>query len=129
MFTARFQPVSNRADWSTAIRIFDKATGDLCDATGGDVPLTWTLCAHLKGGRYGWPSLQGSTSTGEITAPSLGILAIFFPATTMGGLEPGSYDISLLVTNGIFTTEIFVGLLPVIGRHLGLPSGYGSFYR
>jgi hypothetical protein len=123
MFQARFKPISNQSDWSTAIQFNDKASGTPVDITGGGSPAnSFTLALQLAG-TCNAPALQGSTATGELTTPSLGILLIYFPVGRMQSLTPGSYRVGLTVTNAIFTTEIFLGLLPVVNGIVGQSAG------
>jgi hypothetical protein len=133
MFSLRFKPVANTADWLCNVQMTDKATGELLDLTGGSVPLTWTIEARLVGKRplRPWLSASSTDGSGALTTPALGILQIFFPVTQMQSLEPGSYEISLIVTNGIFTRQMSLGLLPVVGREISIATGYaigGNWY-
>jgi hypothetical protein len=113
MFQARFRPVSNQSDWATPMQFNDKASGTPIDITGEDVPNSFVLALQLAGASNG-PALTGSTATGELTLPSLGILQVFFPAARMQALAPGSYDVGLTVTNGINTAQILLGRLPIV---------------
>ena len=128
MFAARFKPVSNQADWQSLIQITDKATGALLDLTGGTTPLTWTIEARLQGERWLRPWLKAATGDGSgyLSVAGLGLLQILFPVTVMQGLEIGSYEMFLGVTNGTLTRQIYLGLLPVVGKHTRLAPGYGS---
>ena len=129
MFTAKFLPISNNADWSCNISFADKATGEPIDLTGGDVPNSFAFVAQPLQNRWvvnsslvGSSSLTGSSTTGEITIVSLGLLNLFFPATRMRTLGTGSYRCGLTITNlptGPYTIEIFLGLLPVLDGILG----------
>lgn len=121
MFTARFKPLSNQSDWSTACLFNDKATGTPITLTG----ITFTLQLQLIGSSRNnnsnstGASLVGSTGSGELTLPSLGILQIFFPVTRIQVLQPGSYDVGLTMTNGIFTAQVIIGRLPIISGIIG----------
>lgn len=135
MFAARFRPVSNLADWQTIVQMTDVATGDLLDLTGGSTPLTWTIEARLQNYRNRplRPWLQASTGdgSGSLTVLGLGLLQIFFAASVMQAMEPGSYEVRLTVTNGTYTRQIWTGLLPVTGREISIGQGYslgGQFY-
>jgi hypothetical protein len=123
MFTAKFSPTSNAADWSTNISFTDKATGEAIDLTGGNVPNSFTFIAQPMQNRWSTNSaLVGSSATGEVTVVSLGLLNIFFPATRMNTLGAGSYRCGLTITNlptGPYTIEVFLGLLPVLDGILG----------
>jgi hypothetical protein len=127
MFNVRLKPITNFADWLTAIQMTERSTGELLDLTGGDVPLTWTLEVRLQGGRWlrPWIKTDSSDGSGQLTVAALGVLQIFIPAAVMEGLEPGSYGMSLTVTNGVFTRQIFTGLLPIVGQHVSIAPGYG----
>jgi hypothetical protein len=118
MFQARFKPVTNQSDWATSIQFNDKATGMPIDITGDDMPNSFALAVQLVGDGN-MPALTGSTATGELTLPSLGILQIFFPAARMQVLTPGSYDVGLTVTNGVNTAQILLGRLPLVNGIVG----------
>jgi hypothetical protein len=133
MFSLRFKPVSNQADWLCNVQMTDKATGELLDLTGGSAPLTWTIEARLVGRRplRPWLAASSTDGSGALTVAGLGILKIWFPVAQMQSLEPGSYEISLIVTNGAFTRQMSLGLLPVVGREISISTGYaigGSWY-
>lgn len=128
MFNFRTKPVSNQADWLMFIQMTDKNTGELLDLTGGDVPLTWTIEARLQGDRWLRPYLQASTGDGSgcLYVAALGVLGVFFPAAIMEGVELGSYDLFLGVTNGVYTRQVSLGLMPVTGKHISIAPGYGQ---
>ena len=127
MFQARFKPVTNQSDWATSIQFNDKATGTPIDITGDDVPLSFNL-ALKPVGEGNAAALTGSTATGELTLPSLGILQIFFPAARMQALTPGSYDVGLTVTNGLNTAQILLGRLPIVNGIVGQTAGATGDY-
>jgi hypothetical protein len=127
MFQARFKPVTNQSDWATSIQFNDKASGAPIDITGDDLPLSFNL-ALKPVGEGNTPSLTGSTATGELTLPSLGILQIFFPASRMQALSPGSYDVGLTVTNGLNTAQILLGRLPIVNGIVGQSAGTTGDY-
>ena len=127
MFQARFKPVTNQSDWATSIQFNDKASGTPMDITGDDVPLSFNL-ALKPVGEGNSPALTGSTATGELTLPSLGILQIFFPASRMQALTPGSYDVGLTVTNGLNTAQILLGRLPIVNGIVGPSAGTTGDY-
>lgn len=126
MFTARLRAITNKADWSTAIQINDKATGTPVDLTGDSFSLALRLRQGNSGQNawpnsasyYDWsasaPDLTGSTATGEITNPSVGILQVYFPVGRIQSLRPGTYDLGLTVTNGVFTMQVAIGTLPIV---------------
>jgi hypothetical protein len=126
MFNVRLKPVSNQADWVCFMQMTDKDTGELLDLTGGSVPLTWTFEARLQGGRWLRPFLQTSSDdgSGQIYVAALGVLGLNFPVATMQALEVGSYELFLGVTNGVFTRQISLGLLPVVGKSVSIAPGY-----
>lgn len=130
MFNVRLKPITNLADWQSFVQITSKNTGELLDLTGGDVPLTWTIMVQLQADRGARPWLKASTGdgSGQLYVAALGVLGIFFPASITAGLEPGSYRMSLTVANGVFTRQIFAGLLPVVGQHTSIAPGYGAGY-
>lgn len=127
MFRSRLKPISNQADWTCFIQMTDKDTGALLDLTGGSTPLTWTLEARLQGGRYARPWLQiaSDDGSGQLYVAALGVLGIWVPVGTMQSFEMGSYELFLGVTNGVFTRQISLGLLPIIGKSVGMASAYG----
>jgi len=120
MFNARFKPVSNQADWATALFFNDRATGSAIDLTG----LAFMLAAQLLG-QPNAPALIGSTATGELTNPSLGVLQVYFPASRMQGLTPGSYQVGMTVfqVSSGFTVQAMLGLLPVVAGLTGPSPG------
>lgn len=133
MFQTRFKPVSNQADWDTLIQMTDRATGELLDLTGGAKPLTWTVEARLQGKRYlrPWLSAASNDGSGYLTIQGPGLLRIWFPVAIMGSMEPGSYRMTLIVTDQTLTRQIALGLLPVVGREISIGAGYslgGGFY-
>ncbi len=124
MFNARFKPVSNQADWATALVFNDRATGTPVDLTG----LSFSLAAQLLG-QQNAPTLIGGTSTGELTNPSLGVLQVYFPASRMIGLTPGSYQVGMTVfqASSGFTVQVLLGVLPVIAGLVGPSPGPKSW--
>src|ERR1700738_3898149 len=111
MINARFKPISNQSDWSTACVINDRATGTPIDLTN---IVTITLAVQMIN-QPNNPILTGSLTTGEITKPSLGIIQIYFPATRMQALTPGSYQVGMILADAVpRTVELFLGLLPVV---------------
>jgi hypothetical protein len=114
-FTAKFKPVSNQGDWSTWVHMFDRATGEDLDLSA----LAFQLAAvELSCGA----ALTGSSSTGELSVPSLGYLQIFFPVTRMQAMPPGSYRVGLTMANGVYTRQLILGLLPIVAGIVGLSS-------
>lgn len=133
MFGAKFRPVSNLADWETICQLTDRATGELLDLTGGAKPLTWTIVAKLQNERYlrPWLTAASNDGSGYLTIIGPGLLRIWFPAAVMGSMQPGSYQVTLVVTDGTLTRQIWIGLLPVIGNEISIGAGYslaGGFY-
>ena len=116
MFKARFKPVSNQADWATALSFNDRIMGTPVDLTG----LSFTLAAQLAG-QPNAPTLNGSTATGELASPTLGVLQIYFPAARMQGLTPGSYRVGMTVfqASSGFTVQVALGILPVLAGITG----------
>lgn len=133
MFQARFKVVSNLADWESLIQMTDRATGDLLDLTGGSMPLIWSIEARLQGERYlrPWLSAASNDGSGSLTVQGPGLLRIWFPAAVMSAMTPGSYIVTLIVTDGTLTRQIWAGLLPVIGKDISIGQGYslgGAYY-
>lgn len=133
MFGTRFKPVSNQADWQSIVQMTDKATGALLDLTGGSTPLIWTVEARLQNERplRPWLTAASNDGSGYLTVLGLGLLQIWFPVAVMQAMEPGSYNVTLIVTNGVYTRQIWLGLLPVSGRKISIGQGYslgGAFY-
>jgi hypothetical protein len=120
MFKARFKPVSNQADWATTLTFNDRIAGTPIDITG----LSFTLTAQLLGCQNA-PTLNGSTATGELTNPSLGVLQVYFPASRMQGLTPGSYQVGMTVfqASSGYTVQVMLGILPVIAGIVGMSPG------
>lgn len=128
MFNTRLKPVSNQGDWLCFIQMTDKDSGALLDLTGGSTPLSWTLEARLQGGRPSRAFIRISTAdaSGQLYVAALGVLGIWVPVGNMQTLEVGSYQIFLGVTNGAFTRQISLGLLPIIGKPVNIASAYGT---
>jgi hypothetical protein len=88
--------------------------------TGEDLDLS-TLAFNLAAVELSCGvALVGSSSTGELTAPSLGYLQIFFPVGRMQAMPPGSYRVGLTMANGIYTRQLILGLLPIVAGIVGL---------
>jgi hypothetical protein len=120
MFKARFKPVSNQADWASAITFNDRTTGlpiDLSD-------LTFSVAAQLLN-QQNSPTLVGSTDTGELTNPTTGVLQLYFPASRMQGLTPGSYQVGMTVNQASSgrTVQVLLGILPVLAGFTGPSAG------
>jgi len=47
----------------------------------------------------------------------------------MQTLQTGSYQVYLIATNGTFTRQIYIGLLPVLGDPIYVGADYGFGYR
>jgi hypothetical protein len=120
MYLTKFHPVSNQGDWATWVLMSDRASGQPLDLSS----LSFALAAVRQ---QGCDALTGSSSTGELTNPSTGYLQIFFPVARMQALPPGSYKVGLTMSNGAYTRQLILGLLPVVSGVVNMP-GYGDDY-
>ena len=109
----------------------DKTSGELIDLSGGATPITWTLKARLIGKvKPGYAQINiDNAGLGGITLQGPGVMAIYVPASVMATLQTGSYQVYLIATNGTFTRQIYIGLLPVIGDPIYVGADYGFGYR
>lgn len=109
MYEARFEPVSNRADWPQPFEIIDDDTGEtVTDFTGVSV-----LVEVREKGCWS-PRLSASIENGKITDQGNGILEWMFPRTDMTSLCAGSYEIGVTVERDDLTTQYLIGTVPVI---------------
>src|SRR6516162_6216466 len=95
---------SNREDWIGTYRLLDDDAGTVVDIS--DCQIFMTVLKHSRNpnyyrdGYYGriYPNaiiLTGSTATGEITVPQLGVFQWIFSADRMNGLPQGQYEIGI----------------------------------
>lgn len=109
MYDARFEPVSNRADWPQPFEIVDDDTGEtVTDFTGVSV-----LVEVREQGCYS-PRLSASIDNGKITDQGNGVLEWLFPRTDMTGLCAGTYEIGVTIERDDFTTQYLIGVVPVV---------------
>jgi len=108
MYHINFQPQSNRASW-VLIGELKTTDGDLFDLTG--CAMVFQI-SDIDGGSR----LTASTDNGKITYIDVGRFRWFFTRDEMRGLEPGTYDTGLTLTNddGTQTVQLSVGPLPVV---------------
>lgn len=109
MFEARFESVSNRADWSESFEIIDGDTGEtVTDLTGVSV-----VVEVREPGCFS-PRLSASTDNGKIIDRGDGVLEWTFSRSEMTALCPGPYEIGVTLERDDFTSQYLIGVLPVV---------------
>lgn len=109
MFDARFEPVSNRADWAQTFEIIDDDNGTIItDFTGVSV-----LIEVREQGCFS-PRLSASFDNGKVTDQGNGILEWLFPRSEMVGVCAGSYEIGVTIERDDFTSQFIIGVVPVV---------------
>ncbi|GEC33564.1 hypothetical protein N181_25250 [Sinorhizobium fredii USDA 205] len=109
MFEARFEQVSNRADWVQPFEIVDDDTGEtITDFTGVEV----TIEVREQGSSYA--RLSASIDNGKITDLGNGVLEWQFPRSDMTGLCSGSYEIGVTIERDDLTTQYLIGIVPIV---------------
>lgn len=108
MFGGSLGTISNQADWSDTVYVFDENTSDPIDLTGDTIT--------MKVARA--PSsivLTASTSAGEITLPDTGYFSWSIPASRMTQLCAGTYRVSIILNRTGETLQFFLGTVTVEG--------------
>jgi hypothetical protein len=108
MYHVNFPPQSNRASWVFIGQVMDLEE-NLLDIAACSMVFQIT-------DKHGSPRLEASTANGKITYVDTGTFRWFFTLEEMRGLEPGTYDTGLTLTNddGTQTIQLSVGPLPVV---------------
>lgn len=109
MYDARFQPVSNRADWIQPFEIIDDSTGEvITDLSGVSVIIE----VREQGSCYA--RLSGTTDNGKVTDLGGGVMQWFFPRSEMIGVCPNTYEVGLTFERDDVTTQILIGIVPIV---------------
>lgn len=109
MYEARFEPVSNRADWSQPFEIVDEDTGEtVTDLTG------LSVLVEVREPGTCYARLSASIDNGKITDQGGGVLEWLFPRSDMTGLCPQSYEIGITLERDDFTTQYLIGIVPIV---------------
>jgi hypothetical protein len=108
MYQITFPIQSNRASW-----LF---VGQVMDLDNAPIDLTNCSMEFQISDRQGGTRLLASTGNGKITYVDIGTFRWFFTLAEMHGLEPGTYDTGLTLTNddGTQTLQLSVGPLPIV---------------
>lgn len=109
MIHVHFQPVSNREDWQETFQVSEEEDGSLIDITGAEITVTVrhrSTQTEILSGEVG----DGAT----LTDPTNGEFEIEFLATDMSSVDPGTYDVGLVLVLAGGTTQILLGTLPVL---------------
>ncbi len=121
MYTGYLDTITNRADWNTTIQIVDADTEEPVDLTGVDAYMQVVTCPSNNDCGpcdYGFSgcsaALSGSTEDGRISISSDGVLSWSFPASSLRGLCPQTYDIGVILKKDEQTTQLFLGKVTVL---------------
>jgi hypothetical protein len=108
MYQINFLPTSNRASWLFVGQVidYDNAPIDIADCS----------MVFQISDRDGGTRLMASTANGKITYVDIGTFRWFFTLAEMHGLQAGTYDTGLTLTNddGTQTLQLSVGPLPIL---------------
>lgn len=107
MLNGTLGTVSNRATWTDGFELIDGQTDALMDLD--TVAVSMKLAREPEGPAV----LTGSTETGELTIPGLGLVAFRFEAEQMQALRAGTYCAVVRLDRGGDTDDIFLGTLAV----------------
>jgi hypothetical protein len=107
MYGGSLGQISNRATWTNGFEIIDAQTDDLMDLTGATITMK---VARLP---CRTTVLTGSTTTGELAIPGLGLVDFRFEASQMTGFCVGTYDASILIDRAGDTDQLFLGTVAV----------------
>jgi hypothetical protein len=112
--SSTWPPQSKRADFSAVIELLDQNNLPI-DLTGAGLLVQvnpqipgYGNTAHPTGGQ---PSayLAGSLDDGVLMVVGPGAFSIYFAASRLSGLVPGSYDIGLTATRDGMTEQLSIG--------------------
>ena len=108
MYHVTFPAQSNRASW-----VF---IGQVMDLEENPIDISACGLVFQVSDKGCGPRLTASTANGKITYVDIDKFRWFFTLDEMRGLEPGTYDTGLTLTNddGTQTIQLSVGPLPVV---------------
>jgi hypothetical protein len=108
MYQVSFPIQSNRASW-----LF---VGQVLDLDNNPIDIASCSLEFQVSDRQMGKRLLASTGNGKITIVDLGTFRWFFTLDEMRGLEAGTYDTGLTLTNddGTQTLQLSVGPLPIV---------------
>lgn len=109
MHDARFEPVSNRADWSQPFEIIDDDTNNsITDIAGVSMRI------EVREQRSNRPRLVASFDNGKITNLGNGVLEWHFSRSEMTGMCAGTYEIGVTLERDGLTTQYLIGIVPIV---------------
>src|SRR5688572_9843177 len=112
MYTGSLEPVSNAETWQDELEFYDDATGTAYDLT--DVT---EITLKLRDRDSGTTVLSGSMTGGELDvvgAATAGVVQFTFSASAMSALDPGQYDVGVLLSTSTITRQLILGTVPVL---------------
>lgn len=109
MYDARFEPVSNRADWIQTFELFDDDTGEvITDLTGVSVVVE----VREQGSCYA--RLSATTDNGKVVDLGGGVLQWMFDRSEMLPLCPQTYEVGITLDRDDITSQFIIGYLPIV---------------
>jgi hypothetical protein len=108
MYQVSFPAQSNRASW-----VF---IGEVLDLDNEPIDISACSMVFQIDDKDHGPRLTASTDNGKITYIDTGKFRWFFTVDEMHGLEPGTYETGLTLTNddGTQVIQLSVGPLPIV---------------
>lgn len=105
MYEGSLGKVSNREDWTQTIECVDE-NGDDVTITGATIE----LAVRKKGDSA--PTLTADTSDGiTISTPSF---TFSFTSDDLGGLDPGQYEVGVVIEINSVRTQLIVGTVSIV---------------
>lgn len=108
MYLIDFPPVTNRADWTFALRVTDPSDGseiEIDDVTAIELALRHPRSCE--------PVLTASVADGRITFPEASAMQWRIPSSYMRDLRPAVYEVGMTLTKDGEVEQIFLGHLQV----------------
>lgn len=110
MYSGTLGPVSNKQTWRQGFQIIDDDSGDAFDIGNATAITLW-----VRDPRSLTAVLTASLDNGKITLQDdTGVFQVLFSASDMGALAPKSYDIGITITADGDTSQLLIGMLPVL---------------
>lgn len=105
MYRSQLAPVSLRGQWSETIELRDDDDNSLIDLDDAtiDVQLYERV---VNGTSYPTPTITLSTDDDTLDVTSPGYVTFTFTSSQLNGLQPGMYELSVVVTIDDETEEI-----------------------